>query len=278
MKITEEQRNLLDSLVCERLRDNPQNKRLVQLFCNKRNDGIAETLRKKAWTEDCDGDIAYYVIKSSSDEVLFFFSLKCGGLHNSLNEDYCKLVSKITKILKKFSEESSCTAEKEDALLKIEKIRSGLGLSEDEILEILKKEKLEREIELENENITRVGFTHSGVELVHFCANDSSKDFWSKTGMPHSLGVVVFWSKIVPLVVKVRNFIGCKFLFLFAADSSSDGRLINYYRNRLHFDVPNDLGTNKPLYDICCKFMCQETKNLEHEAQLFFNDFNVDMV
>ena len=46
MKITDSQKKVVDSLVCERLRSKPQNKDIVQKFCNKRNDGIAKTLRE----------------------------------------------------------------------------------------------------------------------------------------------------------------------------------------------------------------------------------------
>lgn len=278
MKITESQKKVVDSLVCERLRSKPQNKAIVQKFCNKRNDGIAKTLREKAWDEDNEGSIAYYVVKSASGEVLFFFSLKCGGLHYPLDNGSSDLFGKISKILKKLSEENVDYADKDAAMQMIEKIRSGFGLSKDEIVQLLKKEKMEREIELENGNVNRVGFTHSGIELVHFCANDNAKEFWKSTGMPHSLGVVIFWSKIIPLVLNVMESIGCKYLFLFAADTSSDGRLINYYRNRLHFEVPKDIGTSKPLYDLCCKFMCQETNGLRHDAEKFFDEFNIELV
>lgn len=278
MKITESQKHVIDDLVCERLCSNPMNRVIVQNFCNKRNDGIATTLREKAWNEDTEGAIAYYVVKSAAGEVLFFFSLKCGGLHYPLDNGYGNLFEKISKILKKLSEDGADLADKDAAKLMIEKIRSGFGLSKDDVLQLLKKEKMEREIELENGNINRVGFTHSGIELVHFCENDGAKDFWKAFGMPHSLGVVVFWAKVVPIVLSVMDFIGCKYLFLFAADSSSDGRLINYYMNRLHFEIPNDIGTSKPLYDLCCKFMCQETKNLKRDAEQFFEEFNLEMV
>ena len=278
MKITDAQKRVIDGLVCERLRSNPANRVVVQSFCNKRNDGIATTLREKAWDEDREGAIAYYVVKSAAGEVLFFFSLKCGGLHYPLDNGYSDLFEKISKILKKLSEDGADLADKDAAKLMIEKIRSGFGLSKEDVLQLLKKEKMEREIELENGNVNRVGFTHSGIELVHFCANDGAKDFWNALGVPHSLGVVVFWAKVVPIVLSVMDFIGCKYLFLFAADSSSDGRLINYYMNRLHFEIPNDIGTSKPLYDLCCKFMCQETKNLKRDAEQFFEEFNLEMV
>lgn len=278
MKITENQKHIIDSLVCERLCCNPANRAVVKNFCNQRNDGIARTLREKAWDEDREGAIAYYVVKSTTGEVLFFFSLKCGGLHYPLDNGYCDLFEKISKILKKLSEDGTDVAEKDSAKLMIEKIRSGFGLSKDDVLQLLKKEKMEREIELENGNINRVGFTHSGVELVHFCENDCAKEFWKGLNFPHSLGVVVFWAKVVPIVLSVMESVGCKYLFLFAADTSSNGRLINYYRNRLHFEIPNDIGTSKPLYDLCCKFMCQETKGLKKDAEQFFNEFNLDMV
>ena len=127
-----------------------------------------------------------------------------------------------------------------------------------------------------NENIVRVSTTHSGVELVHFCANDNKKSIWKSLGLPQSLGVVVFWHFIVPRICEVQNVVGCKYAFLFAADLSEDGSLINYYQTALHFEAPSDIGTSKPFYDFTCKFMCQTVNHLLEAQHNFFDSFNPD--
>lgn len=61
-------------------------------------------------------------------------------------------------------------------------------------------------------------------------------------------------------MAQVQKNIGCQYAFLFAADLSEDGSLINYYNVTLHFDQPEHIGANKPYYDFCCRFMCQEIR------------------
>lgn len=78
MKITEEQKALICSLRCERLSSNSKNLRLIDKFYSARNNKVAEALLNEAYQEDESGVIAYYVVKDPDDNVLFFFSLKCG--------------------------------------------------------------------------------------------------------------------------------------------------------------------------------------------------------
>lgn len=278
MEITNSQKRVIESLICERLRINPENKDIVKSFCNSRNDGIAKTLREQAWDEDNEGGIAYYVVKSAEGQILFFFSLKCGGLHRSLSLEQDKMFGIIQKTLKKISSGRLLPDEMKMVTKLLGELQSKFRLSREQILQKLKYEQIEREYRLENKNVNRVGLTHSGIELVHFCANEGAKEYWKDFKMPHSLGTVVFWSKIVPLVLSVMEKIGCNYLFLFAADLSSDKKLVNYYSNRLKFETPDDLGTNKPIYDLSCKFMSKKTKNLKSEQDKFFEEFNMEML
>lgn len=52
MQITEEQQQVLNSLVCERLFSNENNLRLVDTFCNVRNGSLEHTLKNEAYEED----------------------------------------------------------------------------------------------------------------------------------------------------------------------------------------------------------------------------------
>ena len=53
---------------------------LVESFYNDINDTIAQTLKNDAYKEDEENSVAYYVVKHPNDQILFFFSLKCGLL------------------------------------------------------------------------------------------------------------------------------------------------------------------------------------------------------
>ena len=56
-KITIEQSHLINSLRCERLTSNSINKELILQFENHRNNGLAESLRQEAWSDDAEGNV-----------------------------------------------------------------------------------------------------------------------------------------------------------------------------------------------------------------------------
>ena len=74
MNITPEQLSILESFVCQRLSSESENMRLVDNFSNHINDAIAQTLKNEAFEEDESNSIAYYVVKHSDGQILFYFS------------------------------------------------------------------------------------------------------------------------------------------------------------------------------------------------------------
>ena len=66
---------LISSLHCERLASNEENLRLIDSFYSARNNNVADALLNEAYQEDESGVVAYYVVKDSDGNVLFFFSL-----------------------------------------------------------------------------------------------------------------------------------------------------------------------------------------------------------
>lgn len=282
MKSSSELLQGLRCLSCERLSSDTDNLRLVDDFFNRRNDGIAQTLRNEAFAEDEEGSTAYYVVKHESGDILFFFSLKCGMLYDQfLDTRQLKLINDLNEYLDSIVQDSSLDEQDKMVVVSLrEKLRTRKGITKADLDNIPMKgntifEDLEKEF---NESITRVGQTFSAIELVHFCANDGAEDVWKQMGLPQSLGAVVFWHFIVPIVKSVRQQIGCQYLFLFAADFSKGEKLIKYYEDQLNFKIPENLATAKPIYDFSCKFMCQEVKELADAREAFFDNFSVDEV
>lgn len=280
MKITPEQRAKIDSLYCERLSSNDVNFRLVDEFFNSRNTSISDTLQNEAYQEDETGKVAYYVVKNQEGQLLFYFSLKCGMLYDSFIDDHSlKLLNKLMTYLDDISSKEQLTDEEALIVNKFrEKLRSHKGLTKKEIEQIPKKggtilEDLEKEI---GENVTHVGSTFSGIELVHFCANENTRDFWKESVEGQKLGVVVFWEFVVKEVLEAMKHVGCQYLFLFAADKTDDEELVAYYRDNLYFKEAVDVATAKLIYDLTCKFMYQETSKLVSEQTYFFEHYNVD--
>lgn len=66
MKSSSEILQGLKCLSCERLSSDIDNIRIVEDFFNRRNDGLAQTLRNEAFEEDEDGNTAYYVVKHTA--------------------------------------------------------------------------------------------------------------------------------------------------------------------------------------------------------------------
>lgn len=84
MRITKEQEAILKSLKCERLSSNAENEKLIQSFYSKRGKSLVSYFKEYGMKEDKANTTAYYVIKTKEDEVLMFFSLKCGALFEPL--------------------------------------------------------------------------------------------------------------------------------------------------------------------------------------------------
>jgi predicted house-cleaning noncanonical NTP pyrophosphatase (MazG superfamily) len=278
MKITSEQLKILESLQCQRLSSDCSNMYLVESFYNDINDTIAQTLKNDAYKEDEENSVAYYVVKHPNDQILFFFSLKCGLLFDHfIKPELLDQLQKLAEGLNDISDDKTLTPEqRRDITDVMEKIRANKGVTKEDIHK-LRQQKLDILEELEKEfnaDIARVGKTFSGIELVHFCSNSEADDSWGNFELPQLRGTIVFWYFVVPKVLEALKYVGCQYLFLFAADKSKDEKLVRYYEDQLNFKRPDELATAKPFYDFTCKFMCHKISSLEREREEFFANFN----
>lgn len=279
MRITKEQQEILDSLVCERLSRNPANMREIDQFFNSKNDKLVERLLNEAYSEDEGDKIAYYLVKDKEGHILFYFSLKCGQLYDKhLDFDLFKLLGELYDGLLKMKSEPDITPEDSLAIDKIlEEIRSRKGVLKEDLKKITKKNRSIEDFEkVFEDDADKVGATFSGIEIVQFCSNEDCLDYWKNYGINQKLGVVVFWQFIVPIIIKIKEWIGCEYLFLFAADDSEDENLVNYYKSWLKFESSNERSAATPVYDLTCKFLYQETCSLEEKRDAFFKNFNPD--
>lgn len=288
MQITEQQNLILEGLVCERLKDNPDSTRLIQGFENKKGTLIVDYLKQYGLKEDMEGTTAFYIVRNTDNEVFMFFSLKCGELFEPLFDEaeveagYQEHLLIIQALKNMESNEEA----KENAVAKIKELSDTKGISMKTALNLLlretkKKHKmltaLSQEKEAEsNEKISRVSKTYPGIELVHFCTNDNAKEAWKSYGLEHPPGEVIFWKKIVRKFFEVQNIVGCEYAFLFAADLSEDRTLINYYDVSLKFETDVEVGTNKPFYGFTCAFMCQKLSDMRKNREFYFENFNID--
>lgn len=232
MRITIEQQKIIDRLRCERLSSDPENMRLVDGFFNRRNNSIAQTLLNEAFKEDEDKIVAYYVVKDPCDNILFYFSLKCGQLYDEFIEgERLKMLSRFYELVVKRQRDSNLSDDDRKELEQIvELLRSKKGLQREQVADVLHKNVSDIDInKLFRPGQHNVGKTYSGVELMHFCANDQFHDEWPLKDVK-PLGAVIFWQFVVPQVINIMEIVGCEYLFLFAADLTDDEYLVNYYR------------------------------------------------
>lgn len=279
MRITEEQQEILESLVCERLSRNPANMREIDQFFNSKNDKLVERLLNEAYSEDEEDKIAYYLVKDKEGHILFYFSLKCGQLYDKhLDFDLFKLLGELYDGLLKMKSEPDISQEDSIVIDKVlEEIRSRKGVLKEDLKKITKKNQSIDDFEkVFKDDADKVGATFSGIEIVQFCSNEASLVYWKKYGVNQKLGVVVFWQFIVPIIIKIKELIGCEYLFLFAADDSEDENLVNYYKSWLKFESSNERSAATPVYDLTCKFLYQEACSLKEKRDTFFKNFNPD--
>lgn len=276
--ITTEQRAVLDSLICERLSSKDENKTLIQTVVNKRNKNLVAALKSsKAWKEDEENVTAYYLVKSPKGIILSFFSIRCGEVFQTLDEELIKLAKKYKENVDKFNDPNSSEEEKRQAAVQILMAeRSGW---KPEIADYFTRKSLRRDKDTKkdkNKDNHQVARAFSAVELSILCNNqaDGVKEEWESLGLPRRRGLTIFWDMVVKKVELLVSHVGCQFIYLFAADDDSDGELVNYYRKEMFFLTPVKLGANKPSFDYECFFLCQPVKSLFVNRDAFFQTFN----
>lgn len=234
--------SLNDRYICERLSTKNVNKKLIETFSNKRNPNLAEYLKNSAWQDDKDGWNAIYIVKDKDNDetVVLYFGLKSGMISLPFSEGVYYLLKK--------KEEDFLQHLPKDEKFYLNYIR--------EFLETAQKE----------DEIDKVAETMPGIELSHFCINDTYRERLKANKQDtKGLGEYLYFSEILPIVDQARELIGCKFLYLFAADDTEEESLISYYRDRLNFQQISEFDSSvlddramipiMPFYDYKCEFM-----------------------
>ena len=293
LAITVEQKALLHSFTCERLSSSEEVLQSIEGFENQKGSLLVQYLKEKGYKEDQSGETAFYVIRNKDKLPLLFFSLKCGSLFSPFDveaqeqkiHDREFLLEVLNAVRDETNEAQNCLYEQlNDVSVKsnqelpdvLKRLKAKLTEENGRAKEKTETYHLDEEAESENP-IIRVDRTIPGIELMHFCANDNAREYWRSLNIDHPMGEVLFWWFIVPTILKVQQFVGCKYIYLFAADTTEDRSLVNYYNTALKFEKPTEkIGTNKPVYDYCCEFMVQEINQIVEHQRAYFLRFNLD--
>ncbi len=266
MRITTSQRDLLNSFSCVRLSSRDELINLVSDFRNIQNENLVDYLKGDAFQDDNEGKVACYVIMDCDNEILCYFSLKCGNLYSEFEE------------LKLFEKHK---------VLKIELKALSNQQPSDVVNDLIKKVSIEIE-EARRNIIKQLGNfdslpTHKqvakcfpGIELTHFCVNESYRRKWENynLGAKNRMGATMFWHHIARIVEMISNHIGCEYLYLFAADTTSDLHLVNHYKNIMNMRDDYNVLALQPIYDFRCTFLCTSVRDLIINRKDFYDHFN----
>jgi len=114
---------------------------------------LVHSLQNEAFADDEDNITAYYVIKDESNNILFFFSLKCGLLYDQfLDSRQLALIKELNKKLDELMLDNSIKADEMEIVLSVrEKLRTRKGITKADLERLPKRgdsffEDLEKEI------------------------------------------------------------------------------------------------------------------------------------
>lgn len=264
MNIPQELRIVMDSLHCERLTSDTDNKVLIQNFQNDKNPQLPKILKSEGWENDESGICDYYILKDNESNILFFFAIRSGLVLEPYNLDRIEVCKKIYPLLQVYYNPTTKTEKKQEIEKFITPLWKQYELSPDLIISAQNaiEDKQNDRVVDQNGNTTLVWKTHPAVELAFFCQNSDCKETIKGLGFQRHFGSAVFWYYIIPKILKAQTYIGCEYVYLFAADKKNQGKLMDYYNTSLHFEQTIFLNGLKPQQDNNCFFMCQKVSEL----------------
>lgn len=270
------------SFTCEVLTSNVNNKNILSEFVSKKVNNSLESYLKHergAWNEDLSGETRVYLIKDTLGKVAMYFSVKCGMLvgipeDENLTEDEQAFVESFIQFRIKENQQGLDTT--------YEAVASIWGYDRADELYALSNRKTDRKTEAkeigQSEHTLNVPACISAIELRHLCKNENyipEKDI----GVP--LGFGIFWEVIVPKILEITDMVGCKYIYLFAADKTqteSDRRimrLVDYYKNNFKFmECDENIKLIKPDYDMSCYGLIQDVSSLRHNKENIWAEFS----
>lgn len=260
---------------CEPLTAIPKNQELIQSFVANKNGKLLESyLKNKAWKDDLEGETKVYLVKDENGQIALFFSIKCGLLYDQygydkLDESQLEFVNWVIEAKVKDDQRAldgyyACGEFEFNDVDKLFRIA-------DEKIEL----KMEGKELGDTVNTLKVSSCYSAIEIQHFCKNSLYK---LEENIKVSLGFGLFWEVIVPHILKVTNSVGCKYLYLFAAEQQKEQgkpqKLLQYYKTALKFSDVEGINIIKPSYDKYCYGMIQSIADLRENKETIWKGFS----
>lgn len=278
MRTSNPQLYFKNNFFSERLTSNIKNKELISSF-KAPNIGskLENYLHNDAWNDDLEGETKVYLIKDKDGLLAAFFSLKCGILYD--DKEYQKLTGDELELLSLvFKEYIQNSPEKHINIHTYCEYYQQMDYYRKEALVHFAEQKSNDFLELQKTHdgkyTRRVYKTYSAMEIVHFCKNSCYSYDGAYTNEV-LVGAGFFWEQIIPKIQEAVNIVGCKYLYLFAADNSDPIKarsLTRYYEYAFKFEEIQNLMVLKPDYDRRCQTMIQEVSEIEFNKSLFWSE------
>lgn len=318
----EEQKNYLDNLLeLEELTKSESNKEEVKNFIQaKKGNTISDYLINKAWDDDTNRNTKVFLVKDKeTGQIAFYFAINCGILFEELNtvnleqgevSAFNRFVTATQKLKEKNLNDEERELANEEYGIAIGELWEAVGNS-DRVTFLMqqaeekvqkKEEKAEALSDTDEERHTQpVQETFPAIDIKFLCRNAEYK---TKIELDFKLGVFVFWEKIVPHLLEISEKVGCKYVYLFAADNSdstSDEKeetilwtqdydpyeeeiekesnvrsLVSYYINELKFTYVTNYKILKPHFERMCYTLVQEVDMLQRNREMVWQSHTPD--
>ena len=275
MNSIDEVKKFFDSFICVPLRDLSDVENKLNSFSSTfRNNTLGNYLKNEAVDDDKAGKTCVYtILEPESQKIVCFFSLRCGAVFDTLEEDDAlrELDTDelfLLKELEKTRNDNFETYTQMCQLYKKEHPKGGM------IIKIVERRATRIKDETSSSCID-VMKSHPSIEIQHFCRCDDHIYTLPEEIKKFPLGFGLFWQIIIPKIKEISNLIGCEYLYLFAADKSDDDErhLVKHYVDDLRFNQAEDLGltTARPEDDQKCWSLIQRISCLDIECETAWN-------
>ena len=313
MTIEEQKKYLFERLELESLCFSEQNQvDIVQFEQATSGNKIAEYLKNEAWKDDKARNTKVYLVRDKvTKEIVYYFAINCGILYSEIDEIQLTEAEKepFERYIKAFqmAKRKNITSGQQDVANNeyaeaMSELYAATGnpdrasylfsRAEDKALIREEERELFSDTE-EKEHTTNVQETFPAIDIKFLCRN---KKYNPDIKLDFRIGVYVFWEIIVPFLLKIVEMVGCKYIYLFAADNSDRSisevkepvvytpdydpyadeeeeerekvlRLVDYYQRELKFEFVTKYKILKPHFERTCFTLVQEVDGLQENRE-----------
>ena len=311
LSIEKQKEYLSKNLLLEDLRVSDDNREMIKEFIQAtKGDTIADYLINHAWDDDEERNTKVFLIRDTAkNEIAFYFAINCGILYSdeisfqvTKEEKECldRYVDACLIAKESGNSDDVTNIELNDALIALSRVadsearRQALFSMADEKVEYKEERKYYDENDEEKEHTQQVYKTFPAIDIKFLGRNGNYKP---SIELSFKLGVYIFWEMIVPHLLDIAKLVGCKYIYLFAADNSEVEtttyhpapiydpfydpydddedqddkveirKLVNYYISELKFHNVTQYKVLKPHYERSCFTLVQEVSELQKNRE-----------